>query len=62
MHTEISHRFQKWYQKVPWYRKMVSKIVPTPRTLELLAFDEKSIFDTSASLGEIRQAQFYSAK
>jgi hypothetical protein len=41
---------------------MLSKIVPTPRTLELLAFDEKSIFDTSASFGGIRQARFYSAK
>jgi hypothetical protein len=56
MHTEISHRFPKWYQKVPWYQKMVSKIVPTPRTLELLAFDEKSIFDTAASFWGIRQA------
>jgi hypothetical protein len=43
---------------------MLSKIVPTTRTLELLAFDEKSVFDTSASFGgiHVRQAQFYHAK
>jgi hypothetical protein len=41
---------------------MLSKIVPTPRTLEFLAFDEKSIFDNAASFGGIRQAQFYPAK
>ena len=61
MHTEISHISQKWYQKVPWYQKMLSKIVPTPRTLELLAFDEKSIFDIAASFGGIRLAQFYAS-
>jgi hypothetical protein len=62
VNTEIAHRSQNIISKSPMVSKMLSKIVPAPRTLELLAFDEKSIFDTSAPFEGIRQAQFYSAK
>ena len=39
------HKFLKLYEESWPKLKQVSKKVPTPRTLELLAFDEKSNFD-----------------
>jgi hypothetical protein len=47
--------------KWPKFKK-VSKIEPTPRTLELLVFDEYSSFDTSGSFGGIKRASLYPSK
>jgi hypothetical protein len=40
----------------------VSKKVPTPRTLELLAFDQLSTFDISALFGHLERALLYMPK
>jgi hypothetical protein len=42
--------------------EQVTKKVPTPRTLQLLAFDEKSTFDCFALFAKIKRGLLYPRK